>query len=153
MEEETAPKPNISEAISDPLPTFDHQGVIIEPFDNEARRDTEFQDSECMHAVGVVGAVYSCFLLNTLRPELSGMLIELVLEFHAWSTSRPTQESDATADRLEKEINVVMELEKEQGRSSNPLHVTLVGRPKSSIPLGDILDPVRCSTDTDPGCF
>ena len=32
------------------------------------------------------------------------MLLELMLEFHAWSTARPAQESDSTADALEKEI-------------------------------------------------
>lgn len=58
------------------------------------------------------------------------MLIELMIEFHAWSTSRPAQESDTTADKLEKVIKDVMETEKEQGRSStSPLPITLVGRP------------------------
>lgn len=50
------------------------------------------------------------------------MLLELMLEFHAWSTARPAQESDSTADALEKEVKIVMELEKEQGTSS------LIGR-------------------------
>lgn len=45
-----------------------------------------------------------------------------MLEFHAWSTARPAQESDTTADALEKEVKIVIELEKEQGTSS------LIGR-------------------------
>lgn len=50
--------------------------------------------------------------------ELGKMVIELMLDFHAWSTSRPTRESDLTADFLEKEVNDIMGIEKEQGRSS-----------------------------------
>ena len=56
-------------------------------------------------------------------PELNVMLLELMLEFHAWSTARPAHESDTAADTLEKEVKVVIELEKEQGTSS------LIGRP------------------------
>lgn len=57
------------------------------------------------------------------------MILDLMLNFHAWSTARPTHESDATADKLEKDINSIMETEKEQGRSLAPLaYTSLVGR-------------------------
>ena len=58
------------------------------------------------------------------------MVIELMLEFHAWSTSRPMLESDVTADRMEKEVNDIMGIEKEQGRSPpSSLYTTFVGTP------------------------
>ncbi len=41
----------ISEVISETSPTFDHRGNIVEPFDNEAKRDLEFQESEYMRVV------------------------------------------------------------------------------------------------------
>lgn len=45
------------------------------------------------------------------------MLLELILDFHAWSAARPMHESDRTADTLEKEVQTIREAEKEQGRS------------------------------------
>lgn len=45
---EDLPKCGISELISKTYPPFDHRADIIEPFDNEAKRDTEFQESEYM---------------------------------------------------------------------------------------------------------
>ncbi len=45
------------------------------------------------------------------------MLLELILDFHVWSAARPMQESDKTADTLEKEVQTIREAEKEQGRS------------------------------------
>lgn len=38
----------LSEVISETFPAFDHRGTIIEPFDNEAKRDAEFQESAYM---------------------------------------------------------------------------------------------------------
>ncbi len=55
------------------------------------------------------------------------MLLSLMLEFYAWSTARPLYENDKNADELEKEINALLEAEKEQGMSST-LRV-LVGMP------------------------
>jgi hypothetical protein len=73
--------------------------------------------------------------------ELNKMIIELMLDFHAWSTSRPTQENDTTADTLEREINSIMETEKEQGRflSSSPSCSCFIGRPMFCI-----LVPIVC---------
>ena len=57
------------------------------------------------------------------------MILDLMLDFHAWSTCRPTHESDMTADKLEKDINGIMETEKEQGRSlAPPAFPSFVGR-------------------------
>ena len=65
------------------------------------------------------------------------MLLELMLEVHAWSTARPAHESDATADTLEKEVKVVIGLEKEQGTSS------FIGRPV--FPTSSRVHPPRLS--------
>lgn len=60
-------------------------------------------------------------------------MIDLMLEFHAWSTSRPIQESDRTADKLEKEIKNIQETELEQGRSSGlTSSLFSIGRPMFS---------------------
>jgi hypothetical protein len=61
--------------------------------------------------------------------ELSVMLLELLLETHAWAAARPRFESDEAMRDLEKRIEDVMEIEKAQGPS--PPHVvasTLLGR-------------------------
>ncbi|OBZ67771.1 hypothetical protein A0H81_12477 [Grifola frondosa] len=95
----------IAEVISETFPPFNHRTVVVEPFDNEAKRDADFTE------------------------KLNVMLLELLLDFHAWSTSRPTHESDQTADTLEKDIKAVIEMEKEQGMFSPPTSVptSLVG--------------------------
>ncbi|KAH9917706.1 uncharacterized protein B0H18DRAFT_1033475 [Fomitopsis serialis] len=84
----------IADVISQTYPPFDHRSTIVEPFDNESKRDVEFLE------------------------KLNAMLLELMLDFHAWSTARPAHESDTNADALEKEVKVVIEFEKEQGMSS-----------------------------------
>ena len=45
------------------------------------------------------------------------MLLELVLEFHAWSTSRPEFESASAGDALLDETQSIMNIEREQGMS------------------------------------
>lgn len=41
-------KPSVSEVLSQNFSPFDHRAAIIEPFDGESKRDTEFQESEYM---------------------------------------------------------------------------------------------------------
>ncbi|KAK7678306.1 hypothetical protein QCA50_018654 [Cerrena zonata] len=90
----TRVKRGVSEIITDIFEPFDHRGKIVTPFDSENKRDADFQE------------------------KLSLMLLELMLDFHAWSSARPLHESDKTADRLEKEINELIETEKDQGMFS-----------------------------------
>ena len=72
------------------------------------------------------------------------MLLELLLDFHAWSAARPAYQSDSTADSLEKEVKVLMETEREQGRypraqstspSTSSASPSLVGRRTSKLLL------------------
>ena len=63
------------------------------------------------------------------------MLLELIIEFHAWSAARPAHEGEKMADVLEKEVKTLRDAEKEQGTSglcpsSSPpsAPVSVVGR-------------------------
>ena len=67
------------------------------------------------------------------------MLLELIIDFHAWSAARPTFASDKTADALEKEIKSLLEIEKEQGRSlAPPAFPSFVGRQTFYVAPGDV---------------
>lgn len=50
--------------------------------------------------------------------ELNDMLLNLVIEFQAWASARPVHEREKMTDCLEKEINSVIEKEKQQGKPS-----------------------------------
>ncbi|EMD35473.1 hypothetical protein CERSUDRAFT_85436 [Gelatoporia subvermispora B] len=86
-----------STVISQPFSSFDHRKNVVEPFEEECKRDVEFME------------------------KLNGMMLQLMLEFHAWSTARPSCESDRTADTLEAEVKAIIELEKDQERSRQRL--------------------------------
>lgn len=77
------------------------------------------------------------------------MIIELMLEFHAWSTSRPIHEAETTADTLEKEVNNIMETEKEQGRYLHPLPLRncFIGRPMFFAPISSHFYLHICNAD------
>lgn len=45
------------------------------------------------------------------------MLLDVILETHAWAAARPKHESHAAVQKFEKKISEVMEVEKEQGMS------------------------------------
>jgi len=76
-------------------------------------------------------------------PELSNMLLDVIIQAHAWSSARSKQESTLAAQNIEQKIVTVIEKEKEQGRfppaSSSPLHLppsllpTIVGRQRPII--------------------
>ncbi|RPD61248.1 hypothetical protein L227DRAFT_610295 [Lentinus tigrinus ALCF2SS1-6] len=103
------PKRPISDVLSETFPSFDHHAKIVSPFDEETKRDAEFVEK-----------------LNT-------MLLELIIEFHAWSAARPTFESERTADALEKEVKALVEAEKEQGRSSASLSTSTSSASQSLV--------------------
>jgi hypothetical protein len=54
-----------------------------------------------------------------------------LIQYHAWATARPKHEMKLSAARLEKNINVVLTVEQEQGMSSaSSYHIShFVGRP------------------------
>jgi hypothetical protein len=65
--------------------------------------------------------------------ELTKMIVDLLIQYHAWATARPKHEMKLSAARLEKNINVVLTVEQEQGMSSaSSYHIShFVGRPIS----------------------
>ncbi|KAI0631092.1 hypothetical protein C8Q77DRAFT_1074956 [Trametes polyzona] len=93
QDENGTQKRPLSDMLSQTFAPFDHHSKVVAPFDDETKRDAEFIEK-----------------LNT-------MLLELILEFHAWSAARPMYESDKTADTLEQEVKALREAEKDQGRS------------------------------------
>ncbi|KAF8068884.1 hypothetical protein FPV67DRAFT_1561674 [Lyophyllum atratum] len=86
----------LSDIIGETFPPFDHQACIVTPFNNELNRDLVFER------------------------ELSSMLVNAILETHAWASTRPKHESSLAAQTIEQKIVLVMETEKEQGMSLSP---------------------------------
>jgi hypothetical protein len=41
-----------------------------------------------------------------------------MIEFHAWAAARPAHEREKTTEGLENEINVTIDMQKEQGTST-----------------------------------
>ncbi|TBU51177.1 hypothetical protein BD310DRAFT_963153 [Dichomitus squalens] len=91
----------ITDILSETFPPYDDQAELVTPFDNETKRDAEFLE------------------------KLNSMLLELIIEFHAWSSARPMHESDQMADVLEKEIKGLRNIESEQGTSSAPIYFSI----------------------------
>ncbi|KIP12142.1 hypothetical protein PHLGIDRAFT_98508 [Phlebiopsis gigantea 11061_1 CR5-6] len=91
-------KPSASDFLTTQFPAFDWHQSIANPFEKESNRDEEFQK------------------------ELSDILLELMLEFHAWSSSRPIHERDITAMAFEKEMEIILETENEQEKARRRLN-------------------------------
>ncbi|KAI3605333.1 hypothetical protein WG66_013048 [Moniliophthora roreri] len=87
----SSPDRPLDELIGEPFTPFDHQGTVVDPFTQEMNRDASFEQ------------------------ELGTMLLELILETHAWSSARPKHESQMEVQKLEQRIMDVVEIEKEQG--------------------------------------
>ncbi|KAI8976718.1 hypothetical protein BD414DRAFT_467136 [Trametes punicea] len=111
----------LSAILSETYVPFDHSSKVVTPYEDEAKRDAEF------------------------LAELNTMLLELILDFHAWSTARPTHESDKAADSLEKEIRRIREIEQEQGRSSlfQPQCTAAAPRLKTRQKLHDFITRIK----------
>ena len=131
VESPSATKSSVSELTTEKFSSFDHRGNVIAPFEDESKRDEEFQESGYMRSLGSPRGA----LAQRMFAEMNNMLLGLMLEFHAWSTARPTHESDSTAESLEMEINKIIETENEQGRFSVLLlpPLSLVGTRRSTV--------------------
>ncbi|KAJ3797128.1 hypothetical protein GGU11DRAFT_816671 [Lentinula aff. detonsa] len=91
----------LTEVISEKFAPFDHNRLVVGPFTEETTRDANFEQ------------------------ELGTLLLDAILETHAWAAARPKFESHLTVQRLENKISDVMEVESTQGMSqssSNALH-------------------------------
>ncbi|KAF8889700.1 hypothetical protein BD779DRAFT_326329 [Infundibulicybe gibba] len=90
------PRP-VLDIISESFPPFDCGTTILGPYEAETLRDAKFE------------------------AELSSMILDTLIESHAWSVGRPKSESLNVERDLEPKINSIIEIEKEQGMST-PLH-------------------------------
>ncbi|KIM86754.1 hypothetical protein PILCRDRAFT_65008 [Piloderma croceum F 1598] len=81
----------VAKIIAESFPPFNHQAVAVGPYEEEQKRDIEYNQGE---------------------------LLSVILKTHAWSSSRPAHESEHEAGVLEKDINNLIAKEQEQGRSS-----------------------------------
>ncbi|KAF9078784.1 hypothetical protein BDP27DRAFT_1153118, partial [Rhodocollybia butyracea] len=88
----------LNEVIGESFAPFDHQKVVVRPFTEETARDTSFEQ------------------------ELGQLLLDAIIETHAWAAARPKFESQLAVQKLEQKISDVIEVEKTQGTSfSTPL--------------------------------
>ena len=51
----------------------------------------------------------------TILVEIISLLLDALIETHAWATARPKHEDIVTAERFEQKISGIMDMEKEQG--------------------------------------
>ncbi|KAF8626481.1 hypothetical protein AX17_006537 [Amanita inopinata Kibby_2008] len=84
----------LAEIIGHPFQVFDHQKEVIDPFSEEEHRDETFQK------------------------ELCAMLLDAIIESHAWSVARLKHESIVAAEHFDQKIARIMDVEKEQGTLS-----------------------------------
>ncbi|EPQ52242.1 hypothetical protein GLOTRDRAFT_132359 [Gloeophyllum trabeum ATCC 11539] len=107
---------SVAEVVQEQFEPFDHRTTIVDPFEEENKREAEF------------------------REKLNKMLLDLTIEFHAWSTARPAFETNENLESLEKEINSIMTLESEQGMSL-PSPLTFIEKTRQR--LGDFVNRVK----------
>ena len=89
-------------------------------------------------------------LLADSFAELNRMIVDFVIQFHAWASSRPRHERNVTARRLEGQINDILKTEEEQGTSHSqsvlgmPCHhaLTLVSRSYTTVSPFSLSSPL-----------
>ncbi|KAH8829365.1 hypothetical protein DL96DRAFT_1049868 [Flagelloscypha sp. PMI_526] len=74
--------------------SFDHQKLIVAPFEQESANDSEF--------------------IQRIQAEL----LDATIEFYAWASARPRHEEQLALGRLEQGMQEVIAVEQEQGMSS-----------------------------------
>ncbi|KAH0580829.1 hypothetical protein H2248_011987 [Termitomyces sp. 'cryptogamus'] len=68
-----------------------------------------------MRVYGLISHRLTFFFLSTFATELASMLLDAILETHAWAAARPKHESSLAAQNIENKIVSVMNTENEQG--------------------------------------
>jgi len=68
------------------------------------------------------------------------MLLDVILETHAWASARPKHEAEMESQKLEEQISHIIAQEREQGMSSpapssssSLFRVRIVGMPRSVL--------------------
>ncbi|KAM6494687.1 hypothetical protein JOM56_009310 [Amanita muscaria] len=99
---------SLAEIIGIPFPEFDHKNEVIDPFSEDENRDQAFKE------------------------ELTEMLLDALIETHAWSTARLKHESLAAAEKFEAGISNIMEIQQDQGTLTSLLN-EFIGRIRNAI--------------------
>ncbi|KAF9787951.1 hypothetical protein BJ322DRAFT_593424 [Thelephora terrestris] len=107
---------NATDVVAEKHQPFDHLTTVVQPFETEGSRDVEFQQ------------------------KINKVLLDLVLQFHAWAAAKPTREHESATELLEKEVNFIIEKEKSQGRCSVPSRSCVE---QTRAMLGDFIKSVR----------
>ncbi|KAJ3874496.1 hypothetical protein F5051DRAFT_335632 [Lentinula edodes] len=82
----------LTEVISEKFTPFDHNRLVVGPFTEETARDASFEQA---------------------------LLLDAMLETHAWAAARPKFESQLAVQKLENKISEVIEVENRQGMSQS----------------------------------
>ncbi|TDL22873.1 hypothetical protein BD410DRAFT_788244 [Rickenella mellea] len=98
---------SVEESLATPFLAFSSD-EILGPGDDEEQKDIEFQN------------------------QLHQMLLQLVLEFHAWSTSRPAHETAIKGEAILSETKMLRALEGEQ-ESTRLRLIEFISRVKSAL--------------------
>ena len=117
----------IDKELANPFPEFAHQEILATPYEAELKRDEEFQARKCVARTALFLTICA-----TYRSEMQQMLLDLILEVHAWSTSKPENESAAAGDALFEEAQNILRREQEQGMFSSFCGMPLCIRPLHS---------------------
>uniref|UniRef100_A0A8H7XV87 Uncharacterized protein n=1 Tax=Psilocybe cubensis TaxID=181762 RepID=A0A8H7XV87_PSICU len=84
----------LAEVITEEFAPFDAENLVVQPFQEDVSRDAKFEQ------------------------ELSNMLLNAILETHAWASARPKHEAAMESQNLEDQISNIMSTEREQGMCS-----------------------------------
>ncbi|GAW06846.1 hypothetical protein LENED_008798 [Lentinula edodes] len=88
----------LTEVISEKFTPFDHNRLVVGPFTEETARDASFEQ------------------------ELGALLLDAMLETHAWAAARPKFESQLAVQKLENKISEVIEVENRQEQTRQNLN-------------------------------
>jgi hypothetical protein len=125
--------------LGDHIP-FDHHNAIVAPFEDESRKDMEFLESQSLawlHALEAHEAI----------TELQEDVLDATIEFYAWASARSKHEEQLASARLEQGMQDVIEVEKQQGRSTCSSR-SYFGRLRSIWELSNWL-PFSCMNHRD----
>jgi hypothetical protein len=110
-------KKTVAEIIEETFPAFSPQS-IVDPFEEERQRDIVFEKGDSpVNTRPLTMILHFRVVIVYAHPELTRMIIDVLIQCHAWSSARPRHERNMAAAKLEKNINAVLKVEQEQGMS------------------------------------
>ncbi|EGN92903.1 hypothetical protein SERLA73DRAFT_79253 [Serpula lacrymans var. lacrymans S7.3] len=88
---------NVEQKLDTACKTFDYAAFIADPFREQSQRDDAFQR------------------------KLRSALLAASINAHTWAVARTVHERTTTEETIEKRIDSLLEVQREQGRSSHPV--------------------------------